>query len=174
MGKGTFYAPFVVGAGPGVGKLFMQNLRGQAPPADLPDLVAPDSTGQHHKIIYALLCWWSNSNRCGFPGAQAGAIAVSSTALKACHGMALKSELVVVGQLYPGRNAVWRPERPLQAECLPHSADIVLREIPFHGAVLAGGLVDHVRAGGCMVAGRGVLPIRLARFHGIEEMVKVR
>ncbi len=45
MGKGTFYAPFVVGAGPGVGKLFMQNLHGLPPTAGLPDLVAPDSTG---------------------------------------------------------------------------------------------------------------------------------
>ncbi len=44
-GKGTFYAPFVVGAGPGVGQVFMQNLHGQAPTAGLPDLVAPDSTG---------------------------------------------------------------------------------------------------------------------------------
>jgi len=44
-GKGTFYKPFVVGVGPGVGQVFMQNLHGQSPTAGLPDLVAPDSSG---------------------------------------------------------------------------------------------------------------------------------
>jgi FG-GAP-like repeat/FG-GAP repeat len=44
-GKGTFLTPFEVGAGPGVGQVFMQNLHGQSPTAGLPDLVAPDGTG---------------------------------------------------------------------------------------------------------------------------------
>jgi FG-GAP-like repeat len=44
-GKGTFLKPFAVGAGPGLGQVLLQNLHGQSPTADLPDLVAPDSTG---------------------------------------------------------------------------------------------------------------------------------
>ncbi len=43
MGNGTFYAPFVVGAGPDLGQVFAQSLHGQSP--GLPDLVAPDSSG---------------------------------------------------------------------------------------------------------------------------------
>jgi len=44
-GKGTFYPPFVIGAGPGVGQVFLQNLHGQSATAGLPDIVAPDSSG---------------------------------------------------------------------------------------------------------------------------------
>lgn len=44
-GKGTFYPPFVVGAGAGVGQVFLQNLHGQSATAGVPDLVAPDSGG---------------------------------------------------------------------------------------------------------------------------------
>jgi hypothetical protein len=44
-GKGTFANPFVVGAGPGVGQVFMQNLHGQSAASGLPDLVAPDFSG---------------------------------------------------------------------------------------------------------------------------------
>jgi len=44
-GKGTFYNPFVIGAGPGVGQVFLQNLHGQSATAGLPDIAAPDSTG---------------------------------------------------------------------------------------------------------------------------------
>ena len=43
MGNGTFYAPFVVGAGPDLGQVFAQSLHGQSP--GFPDLVAPDSSG---------------------------------------------------------------------------------------------------------------------------------
>jgi FG-GAP-like repeat len=44
-GKGTFYPPFGVGAGPGVGQVLLQNLHRQSATAGLPDLVAPDSNG---------------------------------------------------------------------------------------------------------------------------------
>jgi hypothetical protein len=44
-GKGTFYAPFVEGAGGGLGQVLLQNLHGQSPTAGLPDLVAPDAGG---------------------------------------------------------------------------------------------------------------------------------
>jgi hypothetical protein len=44
-GKGTFYEPFVVGAGPGVGQVLLQNLQGQPASGGLPDLVAPDWSG---------------------------------------------------------------------------------------------------------------------------------
>jgi hypothetical protein len=44
-GNGTYLTPIVIGAGPGVGQLFLQNLHGQSPTAGLPDLVAPDSSG---------------------------------------------------------------------------------------------------------------------------------
>ena len=36
---------FAVGAGPGAGQVFMQNLHGQPSTAGLPDLVAPDGSG---------------------------------------------------------------------------------------------------------------------------------
>jgi hypothetical protein len=44
-GEGRFDPPFVEGAGPGLGQVFLQNLYGQSASASLPDLVAPDSTG---------------------------------------------------------------------------------------------------------------------------------
>ena len=44
-GDGTFLAPFAVGAGGGLGQVLFENLHGQSPKADLPDLVAPDSNG---------------------------------------------------------------------------------------------------------------------------------
>jgi hypothetical protein len=44
-GDGTFPAPFVEGAGSGLGQVFLQNLHGQSPKAGLPDISAPDSTG---------------------------------------------------------------------------------------------------------------------------------
>jgi hypothetical protein len=44
-GDGTFAPTFAVGAGPGVGQVFMQNLHGQPSTSGLPDLVAPDGSG---------------------------------------------------------------------------------------------------------------------------------
>jgi hypothetical protein len=44
-GKGTFYPPFVVGAGPGLGQVLLQNLHGQSATAGVPDVGAPDNTG---------------------------------------------------------------------------------------------------------------------------------
>jgi FG-GAP-like repeat len=44
-GKGTFLTPIVVGGGPQEGQILLENLHGQSPTADLPDLVAPDSIG---------------------------------------------------------------------------------------------------------------------------------
>jgi hypothetical protein len=44
-GNGAFVKPFFIGAGSGLGQVFMQNLHGQSPSAGLPDLVAPDSNG---------------------------------------------------------------------------------------------------------------------------------
>jgi hypothetical protein len=45
LGNGNFLAPIVIGAGPGVGQIFLQTLHGQSPTGGLPDLVAPDSSG---------------------------------------------------------------------------------------------------------------------------------
>jgi hypothetical protein len=44
-GNGTFYTPFSIGAGPGLGQVLLQNLHGQSANAGLSDLVAPDSSG---------------------------------------------------------------------------------------------------------------------------------
>ena len=44
-GDGTFLAPFAVGAGGGLGQVLFENLHGQSPKANMPDLVAPDSNG---------------------------------------------------------------------------------------------------------------------------------
>jgi hypothetical protein len=44
-GNGAFVMPFFVGAGSGLGQVFLQNLHGQSPTAGLPDLAAPDSNG---------------------------------------------------------------------------------------------------------------------------------
>ena len=44
-GDGTFLAPFAVGAGGGLGQVLFENLHGQSPKADMPDLVSPDSNG---------------------------------------------------------------------------------------------------------------------------------
>jgi len=44
-GDGTLQTQFAVGAGPGLGQVFMQNLHGQSPKAGLPDPAAPDTSG---------------------------------------------------------------------------------------------------------------------------------
>jgi hypothetical protein len=45
VGNGTFYTPFAIGGGPGLGQVLLQNLHGQSANAGLSDLVAPDSSG---------------------------------------------------------------------------------------------------------------------------------
>jgi hypothetical protein len=53
-GKGTFYNPFIIGAGPGLSQVLLQNLHGQSATAGLPDIVAPDDLKQGVMVLLNL------------------------------------------------------------------------------------------------------------------------